>query len=60
MNDWNQNDALNRLKQRLKEYFSRRNWDHTPGLANETKLRKYVWIMTNLFLDPDNSADILV
>ena len=58
MNDWNQNNALNRLKQRLKEYFTRPDWDQTQGLANETKLRKYVWIMKSLFLDPDNSADI--
>ena len=58
MNDWNQNNALNRLKQRLKEYFSRPDRYQTQGLANETKLRKYVWIMRSLFLDPDNSADI--
>jgi hypothetical protein len=58
MADWNENDALNRLKRVLTEYFSRAD-SSVPGvMANQTKVRKYVWILRSVLLEPTHCADI--
>lgn len=58
MADWNHNNALNRLKQVLVEYFSRADSNVSVESARQTKLRKYVWILRSVLLEPTHCADI--
>ena len=58
MADWNQNNALNRLKQRLTDYFTRADSNVGGIMANQTLLRKYVWMLRSVLLEPTHCADI--
>jgi hypothetical protein len=58
MADWNGNNALNRLKQVLTNYFSRADLIVHEIMANETKFCKYVWILHSVLLEPTHCADI--
>lgn len=58
MADWNQNNALNRLKQVLTDYLTRADSNVGGMMANQMRVRKYVWILRSIFLEPTHCADI--